>query len=174
MPTNFKSTITREDGAKLEVDWTLHLTAGSMKKLKAKGFNIYELADDDCKGLRDLENDDEKISWVLWNLCEEQAAKVSCDQNQFDNSLDGSSFWAAWSALLEAFINFIRDEKILSHLISMKGTAKVRADLLVRIEQKMERVEQRARTKMESELEKLTDKKIEELMEKEIVRMEAT
>jgi hypothetical protein len=93
-------------------DWTIELTVGSARRVKAETeidlINAISLGNDGASisEIEKLINDPFKLVDVLFALCRDQAEKDSVSGEQFAELFDADAIEAAANALVEELINF--------------------------------------------------------------------
>jgi hypothetical protein len=120
--------------------WTLEITVGSIKRVKAlTGVDLYALIDDGAKKLGELLTDVVGLVDVLYALCEEQCKAESISDEDFGRSFSGDALESAGEAFVEEVIFFTPNRRARQALQSLTAKGKVLRDrLLTKAEKELE------------------------------------
>lgn len=125
--------------------WTLEITVGSIKRVKAlTGVDLYSLIDDGAKKLAELLAEVVGLVDVMYALCEEQckAQTPPVSDEDFGRGFSGDALEAAGEAFVEEVIFFTpnRRARLALQSLTAKGK-KVRDRLLTEVERQVEKVD---------------------------------
>lgn len=113
-------------------DWSLEITVGSIKRVKAlTDVDLYALVDDGAKKLAELLADVVTLVDVLFILCAEQAKAADVSDEDFGRAFGGDVLEAAGEAFVEEIIFFTPNQRARLALKELTGKGRKLRDRLL-------------------------------------------
>ncbi|PHR99582.1 MAG: hypothetical protein COA78_24755 [Blastopirellula sp.] len=139
-----------------ERKWSVSLNLGYARRIKESlGLDLMQIINGQHEPIHRLVGDMELLVDVVWVLCEKQANTLNIDAMDFAEGLGGEAFDRATEALLQGIVDFFP-----------KGKREIMQKMMARFQEK----ESEALDRM---LAKVSDERIDKLMDQQISRQEA-